>query len=134
MYVYSLTFFYILSYSITGPDIFRGVNDTTSSALMTGMLISGYRNRSKGTCYMHMQELALHHALGTRTRSQGGVEIDNFPPGRNLRQRVKNLLSYIMDKKSKKRFVAEKDVVRSHFGKIPVALELPNDTWISGSF
>jgi hAT family C-terminal dimerisation region len=83
---------------------------------------------------MHMQELALHHALGTRTRSRGGVEIDNFPPGRNLRQRVKNLLSYIMDKKSKKRFVAYKDVVRSHFGKIPVALELPNDTRISGSF
>jgi hypothetical protein len=45
-------------FNIVGNDVFRGINDTTSSALATGKMISGGRAPAiKGTtCNMHQQE------------------------------------------------------------------------------
>jgi hypothetical protein len=45
-------------FGITRDDIFRGVNDTTNSAIMAGRLLSSGRNpATQNTCHMHSQEL-----------------------------------------------------------------------------
>ncbi len=98
--------FYVLSilcfrYDITIDDVRRGVNDTTSAALKAGTTISGGRQpKQKGTtCQMHAQELVVTHALGLRTRKKRGFGVvDSFESGRLLRERVKKLVSKIMDK------------------------------------
>jgi hypothetical protein len=114
----------------------RGVNDTTNSALKTGLAISGGRapQRKGVTCVMHAQELVVTHALGLRTRSRKGEVIDEFPTGKLLRDKTKQLLSKIMDKKAKGRFIKYKDYCRDNLGIEARKLELPNDTRVSGVF
>ena len=88
-------------YDITPDDVRRGINDTTSSALCTGIAITGGRVpfRNGTTCHMHAQELVVTHALGLRTRKKRGVGvIDSFESGRLLRDCVKKLVSRLMDK------------------------------------
>jgi hypothetical protein len=71
-------------YGITAQDVFRGVNDTTSAALRTGLLLSSGRGPAeKGTtCFMHAQELVLKHALGLTTcNGRGGQPDDEIASG-----------------------------------------------------
>ena len=108
--------FFILSYDITVDDVRRGINDTTSAALLTGTTISGGRQpKIKGTtCHMHAQELVVTHALGLRTRRKRGFGVvDEFESGKLLRDAVKKLVSKIMDKKAKSRFVKYKEFCKN---------------------
>jgi hypothetical protein len=131
----SISLFY--RYDITIDDIRRGVNDTTSAALLTGTTISGGRQpKQKGTtCHMHAQELVVTHALGLRTRKKRGVGIvDQFESGRLLRDRVKLLVSKLMDKKAKSRFKKYKDYCKRTLMMDVIKLLVPNETRVSGVF
>jgi hypothetical protein len=127
----------LLRYDITIDDVRRGVNDTTSAALLTGTTISGGRQpKTKGTtCHMHAQELVVTHALGLRTRRKRGVGVvDEFESGKLLRDSVKILVSKIMDKKAKSRFVKYKDYCKRTLSMDVIKLLIPNETRVSGVF
>lgn len=129
--------FILLRYDITIDDVRRGINDTTSAALLTGTSISGGRQpKIKGTtCHMHAQELVVTHALGLRTRKKRGVGIvDQFESGRVLRDAVKKLVSKIMDKKAKNRFIKYKDYCKRTLFTDVIKLLIPNETRVSGVF
>ncbi len=83
---------------------------------------------------MHSQELAVCHALGLKERSANNVVIDMFEQGKNLRTRVKALLSKIMDKKAKNRYKEYVKICRTFLHALPNKLELPNETRVSGTF
>jgi hypothetical protein len=123
-------------YGVEKDDVFRGINDTTNSALSTGLKIAGGRcpNVKGTTCYMHTQELVTTHALGLKTRKRNGEVVDSFPDGKNLRDDVKLLLSKIMDKKAKGRFREYDKMCRDLLKVKARKLELPNDTRISGVY
>jgi hypothetical protein len=123
-------------YNITRDDVFRGVNDTTNSALLTGREIAGGRTPAQRgtTCHMHAQELVVTHALGLGERSKAGVVTDQYEAGKNIRNKVKNLLSKIMDKKAKGRFKEYKMMCQEYLHCNAPKLELPNDTRVSGVF
>jgi hypothetical protein len=124
-----LFIFIILRYDITVDDVRRGVNDTTSAALLTGTTISGGRQpKIKGTtCHMHAQELVVTHALGLRTRRKRGFGvIDEFESGK--------LVSKIMDKKAKSRFVKYKEFCKNKLSMDVIKLLIPNETRVSGVF
>jgi hypothetical protein len=124
-------------YGITPLDIFRGINDTTNSALKAGLMLSSGRCPSeKGTtCFMHAQELVVKHALGLSIRKgRNGSADDTFDSGVNLRNRVKAWLSKIMDKKSKTRFNKYKDYCKSRLGIDVLRFKLPNETRVAGVY
>ena len=113
----------------------RGVNDTTNSAVKTGLLIAGGRqakNRAT-TCHMHTQELVVGHALGIKARTRNKLPIEPYETGVDLRDKVKNLLSAIMTKKKKYRFKAYHDYCLT-LGMNVRRLELTNETRVSGIF
>jgi hypothetical protein len=83
---------------------------------------------------MHAQELVVTHALGLRERSKAGVVIDQYETGKSLRNKVKNLLSKIMDKKAKGRFKEYKAMCQEYLHCNCPKLELPNDTRVSGVY
>jgi hypothetical protein len=83
---------------------------------------------------MHAQELCVTHALGIRTRTYRGDVLDEFPPGKQLRDRVKALASKIMDGKSKARYQKYSKHCREICRCEPRKLELPNETRISGVY
>jgi hypothetical protein len=123
-------------YNITIDDVFRGINDTTSSAKATGLLIA--QNRApliKGqSCNMHAQELVVTHALGLRKRSKNNVIIDKFEESLALKEKVKALVSKIMNKKQKHIFKKYTDYCKQLFNYNVIKLEIPNDTRVSGVF
>jgi hypothetical protein len=122
-------------YNINRNDIYRGISDTTNSALLTSKLLTNGRNKDKiNSCAMHTQELVITHALGIRARKQGGKVIDAFPEAKRLRSAVKELLSFIMDRKSKGRFREYAEFCKDHCGTKGVVLELPNDTRVAGTY
>ena len=129
--------FFNLSYDITVDDVRRGINDTTSAALLTGTTISGgHQPKIKGTtCHMHAQELVVTHALGLRTRRKRGFGVvDEFESGKLLRDAVKKLVSKIMDKKAKSRFVKYKEFCKNKLSMDVIKLLIPNETRVSGVF
>jgi hypothetical protein len=83
---------------------------------------------------MHTQELVITHALGIRTRSRRKVVIDSFPLGKRLRDNVRTLLSYIMDRKAKGRFKEYSAFCDDNCGTKGLVLELPNDTRVAGTY
>jgi hypothetical protein len=84
---------------------------------------------------MHAQELVVTHALGLRTRKKRGVGvIDSFESGRLLRDYVKKLVSRLMDKKSKSRFVKYKEYCKRTLSMDVIKLLIPNETRVSGVF
>ena len=124
-------------YDILRSDIFRGINDTTNSALLTGRLISSGRvpdDGSRNSCFMHTQELALTHAFGLRDRKRNGDVTDSFLPGKAIRDRVRKLCSTIMNRKSKGCFNDYSMLCKDEHGFKALVLELPNETRISGTF
>jgi hypothetical protein len=123
------------SYGITVDDINRGVNDTTNSALKTGLTISGGRKPgTKGTtCFMHAQELVVVHALGLRTRTKKGDK-DEFKEGKDLRDATRLLLSTIMNKKSKQRYERYGTFCKEQYRCDTVKLVVPNETRVSGVY
>lgn len=116
--------------------MFRGVNDTTNSALLTGLMIAGGRTPAvKGTtCHMHAQELVVQHALGLRQRRKGGQDVDSFGPGKALRDKCRTLVTKIMDKRSKNKFVKYIEYCLKELQIEVNKLEIPNDTRVSGVF
>lgn len=126
---------YYIRYGISKHDILRGVNDTTNSALLTGVTISDGRTPNvKGTtCFMHAQELVVVHALGLRQRTKNG-ESDEFVESKALRDKTKLLLSKIMDKKSKQRYDRYIKFCKDHFKSEAIKLLVPNETRVSGVF
>ena len=82
---------------------------------------------------MHAQELVVVHALGLRTRKKKGQK-DEFPEGKNLRDKVGTLLSKIMDKKSKQRYERYGKYCKEHYGVDTIKLLVPNETRVSGVF
>jgi hypothetical protein len=112
------------------------VNDTTNAALLTGHLLSLGRNKkeNKNTCAMHTQELVVTHALGIRQRRAVNEVVNDFPEGCNLRERVKALLSFVMDRKSKARFKEYTSLCNDNTGTKGIVLELPNDTRVAGTY
>jgi hypothetical protein len=126
----------ILRFGITKQDIFRGINDTTNSALLTGKLIADGRTPViRGTtCHMHAQELVVQHALGLRDRTRMQQTIDAFPEGKALKEKVKILVSAIMNKHNKKRYIQYHDYIRLNLKQEVRKLYIPNDTRVSGIF
>jgi len=123
-------------YGIKKSDVFRGVNDTTASALKTGRLLrsEGAAPLEGGTsCGMHTVDLVIKHATGMVNRKSGGVIVDSFAAGKILRDKVKALASYLMDKKSKQWWI---NVVRiaKCFKMMATKLEIPNLTRVSGFY
>lgn len=84
---------------------------------------------------MHAQELVVTHALGLRTRRKRNIGIvDQFESGRLLRDVVKKLVSKIMDKKAKSRFMKYKDYCKRVLSYDVIKLLIPNETRVSGVF
>ena len=123
-------------YGITLNDILRGVNDTTNSALLTGLLLAeGRAPAIKGTtCQMHAQELVVQHAFGLRKRRKNGDDIDKFEPGSLLAKKVRVLVSKIMDKRSKNKFTKYIEYCSKDLMTEVNRLVIPNDTRVSGVF
>jgi hypothetical protein len=112
------------------------VNDTTNAALKAGVdLAEGRCPTTKGTtCQMHAQELVTSHAMGIRERSKNLVSVDNFAPGKNLRNSVKALVSRIMDKRAKGRFKEYNNISMKYLRIKALKLEIPNETRVSGIY
>ena len=83
---------------------------------------------------MHTQELVVTHALGIRTRKKKGIIVDSFEKGKNIRDKVKGLLSFIMDGKAKGRFREYCVYCSEHTGTQGLVLELPNETRVAGTY
>lgn len=86
------------------------------------------------TCHMHAQELVVQHALGIRDRTRMRIPIDQYPEGKSLKEKVKKLLSVIMDKHNKQRFKQYHDYCKMNMTIDVNKLYLPNDTRVSGIF
>lgn len=127
---------YHFRFDIKPQDIFRGINDTTNSALLTGRLISELRapENQTTTCHMHTQELVLQHALGIRQRTRNGNAWDKFLEGKALTKKVKKLVAYIMNKQDKNRFLNYQDYCKKIITTTVRKLVNPNDTRVSGIF
>jgi hypothetical protein len=98
------------------------------------LLSLGRNKQGIRTCLMHTQELVVTHALGIRTRSTGNEVHDSFVEGKHIRSRVKKLLSFVMDRKSKGRFREYQEFCKDHCGTQGLVLELPNDTRVAGTY
>ena len=81
---------------------------------------------------MHSHELVVVHALGLKTRSKNKVITDAFEVGRQLRDKVKTLLSTVMNKKSKKRYQTYKKYCLDNLRWETNRFVIPNDTRMSG--
>jgi hypothetical protein len=126
----------LFRYGITLNDVLRGINDTTNSALLTGLLLAeGRAPAIRGTtCQMHAQELVVQHALGIRKRTKNGDDVDTFEPGRLLAKKVRILVSKIMDKRSKNKFTKYIEYCSKELTTKVNRLIIPNDTRVSGIF
>jgi hypothetical protein len=124
----------LAGYDITADDVYHVANDTTKSAIRTGITISNGRTpiRRGTTCHMHTQELVVGHAMGIRTRKKNNGVTDQFPAAKNLRDKVKLLCSKLMDKKANNRFHKYRDYCKNNLSMSDRKLETPNDTRISG--
>jgi hypothetical protein len=122
-------------YDIKPEDIYRGINDTTNSALKAGQLLSSNRNlNTRNTCFMHSQELAVTHALGIRSRSRNKVITDSFTRMKDLIKKVRTLCTAISDRKSKGKQKQYKKFVLERFKVDAPSFVLPNDTRVAGTF
>jgi hypothetical protein len=122
-------------YGIAPHDIFRGINNTTNSALKAGLILScGQCPSEKGTTWsMHAHKLVVKHALGLSIKKgKNGSPDDTFDSGVNLRNHMKTWLSKIMDKKSKTRFNKYIDYCKSRLGIDVLRFKLPNETKVAG--
>ena len=87
------------------------------------------------TCQMHAQELVVKHALGLQSRSKNKQAYDENVPGKALRDKVKILVSTLMNKKKKNLFIKYKKYVEEELEQgEALKLEIPNDTRVSGVF
>lgn len=122
-------------YGIVQDDVFRAVNDTASPAIAAGKLISNGRVPKGGTtCQMHAVELVLKHSLGLVDRKAGGVIIDSFPEGKDLRNLCRDLASKVMDKKAKGRFHEFQQLSMKTFNVQPIKIKCPNVTRVAGDY
>jgi hypothetical protein len=119
----------IRRYNIVGNDVFCGINNTTSSALATGKMISGGQTPAiKGTtCNMHQQELVVQHALGLRGRTMNKQTIDSFDKGKDLRDKCKVFVAKLMNKKTKNLFKKYHKYCEEVMNENTNCLEIPND-------
>lgn len=83
---------------------------------------------------MHTQELVVNHAFGIRTRTLNKIVVDEFEPGMRCREKVKKLLSFIMNRKAKGRFREYQTLLKANCGIAGNVLELPNDTRVAGTY
>jgi hypothetical protein len=83
---------------------------------------------------MHTQELVVTHAFGIRNRTKKMVVCDSFEPGSDCREKVKKLMSFIMNKKAKSRFGEYQRLSKDVLGKTANVLELPNETRVAGTY
>ena len=83
---------------------------------------------------MHTQELVLQHALGIRRRTKMGRTLDDFPPGHDLKTKVKKLCQLIMNKHDKNRFKKYSDYCKINLNVDVRKLVVPNDTRVSGIY
>lgn len=83
---------------------------------------------------MHTQELVVKHALGLNHRSKNKVKYDENVAGLHLRDRVKALVSQLMNKRKKNIFLKYKSYCLAQLGSEVLRLEIPNDTRVSGVF
>lgn len=123
-------------YGILTTDLLSPINDTTNSALAAGRLIVGGGvdgTVESGTCYMHRGALAINHASGFLQRSVNRKVTDSFPQSANFKKKVKEMVSYIMDKKSKEKNKRYASFVRKHFKTEPIVLPVPNQTRVTGT-
>lgn len=123
-------------FGIINEYVYRSINDTATSAKKTGLNISqGRQPKITGTtCQMHTQELVVKHALGLNHRSKNKVKYDENIEGLKLRDRVKALVSQLMNKRKKSIFLKYKNYCKVELGSEALRLEIPNDTRVSGVF
>jgi hAT family C-terminal dimerisation region len=113
---------------IQKSDILSAVNDTTSSAVLTGRLLSGM----DGDCKMHVTSLIVEHAIGKRTRSKNRVVVDEFPECEKHRVKHRSLVNYLTSSKAKQRYVQYKSRNESQ-GKDVIKVSPDNDTRVGGT-
>jgi hypothetical protein len=103
---------------------------------LTGIQIADGRSPVvKGTtCHMHTQELVVSHALGIKERTKRNQVVDSFVMSKELRIRVKKLLSKIMNKQAKGRFCEFNKISKEFLHCKANKLELPNETRVSGTY
>ena len=123
------TFDLLAAAGIKPEDIYKVVNDTTNSALKTGRILT--ENTHQGTCAMHAVQLALEHGTGRKTRSRGGNVTDRFVDAESIRKRSLAAAGYLMEKKSKGRFIKYKKEM-AKVGREVIRIAMPNSTRAGG--
>jgi hypothetical protein len=81
---------------------------------------------------MHTVDSAIKHALGMSTRKRGNVVIEEYVQLTNLRKRVTDLCTYIMDKPFKSRFEVMKRLSQEIWMCECSKFEIPNGTGVVG--
>ena len=114
-------------FGIIQSNIYLSINDTASSAVAMGRLLSG----ENGNCHMNMANLVADHACGKVTRSANRAVVDSFPECESIRLKARKMIQFIFGGKSKS--CAEKYKARnSLLGKKTLRLGVDNDTRIAG--
>jgi hypothetical protein len=110
--------------------LFKAANDTTNTALKVGRLLTVSGER--GTCGMHEAQLAFEHDTGKKVRTRGKQVVDEF--GAFVKLHIKSLKAakYLMEKKSKGRFLDYTKQMKSE-DREALKLYLPNSTRAAGT-
>jgi hypothetical protein len=105
-------------------DLFKAANDTTNTALKVGRLLTVSGER--GTYGMHegQGQLAFEHATGKKVRKRGNKVVDHFDDFVKLHAKSLKAAKYLMEKKSKGRFLEYIKLMKS---------EGPNSTRLCGT-
>ena len=111
-------------------DLFKATNDTCTTALKVGRLLTV--SKENGTCGMHQAELAFEHATGMKVRKSGKKVVDSFDDLDKLYKKSLKAARYIMEKRSKARFVDYQKSLKAD-GRIALKLALPNATRCAGA-
>jgi hypothetical protein len=83
---------------------------------------------------MHTVDLAVKHGLGILVRKKKKVVVDECVELTKLRTKIKDLCSYVMDKKSKTRFEDLKKISNDIWNCDCSKLEIPNATRVAGFY
>jgi len=113
---------------INAEDLYKAANDTTNSALKVGRILTG---GDEGTCAMHQTQLVVDHATGRKKRSAQNTITDDFPACEELRKKAEKASQYLMNAKSKGRFLGYKTMMEAR-ARTGLRITLPNSTRAAG--
>lgn len=124
-------------YGIFVSDLLKPINDTTNSALAAGRLIVGGGidgMTESGSCDMHKGSLVVNHASGFLVRKKKKAVVDSFPECVDFRNKVRQMVQYVCDQKSKDRFKRYSAIVKEKMKCDVIHMPVPNSTRTNGVF